>query len=233
MKRQIKISASIMCADLFNLRDDIILLDKAKIDLLHVDIMYGFFVPNITLGFDLANQLSNISTLPKEVHLMMSKPDVFLDRIVVFPSDTIIFHIETCNRPNNLINLIRKKNCRIGVALNPLTPVKSIKKILSKIDLLLIMTVTPGFPGQAFIDLMVDKVREASHLGLKINQNMDIEVDGGLTKQRIKQLYKIGANVFVAGTSTIFKDRNLEKNIQDLRSFTAKLETGPVVIEKN
>lgn len=227
MKRQIKISASLMCADIFNLQHDVSILQKNKIDFLHIDIMDGHFVPNITLGVDLANQLSNISTLSKEVHLMMFEPEIFLNNIAVFPSDTIIFHIETCSQPNNLINLIRKKNCRIGVALNPLTPVESIKNLLFKVDLLLIMTVTPGFSGQAFIDSMVNKVREASRLGLKINQNIDIEVDGGLTKQRIRQLYKAGVNVFVAGTSTIFKDRNLEENIQDLRSFTAKLETEP------
>lgn len=163
---------------------------------------------------------------------MMSKPDCILNSIAVFPSDTIIFHIETYSQPNYFINLFRKKNCRIGVALNPLTPVKSVKDILSKVDLLLIMTVTPGFSGQTFIDLMVNKVRETSYLCLKVNQSIDIEVDGGLTKQRIRQLYRAGANIFVAGTSTIFKDRNLEENIQDLQSFTAKLE-AEVGVEKD
>jgi len=217
---KIKISPSILSADFSQLGNEIKRLEKGGADLIHVDVMDGHFVPNLTIGAPVIKALRQYSTLPFDVHLMISPVHKYIKDYAEAGADIITIHPEATDNLESSINLIRKLNKKIGLSLNPDTPINIIKKFLPSIDLVLIMSVYPGFGGQKFIPKVVDKIKELKNIKEKQNIKFDIEVDGGIDFENSKLVVEAGANILVSGT-TIFKnnDGNIKKNIETLKSI--------------
>ena len=217
---KIKISPSILSADFSQLGNEIKRLEKGGADLIHVDVMDGHFVPNLTIGPPVIKVLRQYSTLPFDVHLMISPVHKYIKDYAEAGADIITIHPETTDNLKESINLIKKLNKKIGLSLNPDTPINIIKKFLPSIDLVLIMSVYPGFGGQKFILKMIDKIKELKNIKEKQNIKFDIEVDGGIDFENSKLVVEAGANILVSGT-TIFKnnDGNIKKNIETLKSI--------------
>ena len=216
----IKISPSILSADFSRLREEIKRLEMGGADMIHVDVMDGHFVPNLTIGPPIIKALRNCSALPFDVHLMISPVHKYIKDYADAGADIITIHPEATDSLEESINLIKKLNKKIGLSLNPDTPINIIKKFLSSIDLVLIMSVYPGFGGQKFIPKVIDKIKELKNIKEKQNIKFDIEVDGGIDFENSKLVVEAGANILVSGT-TIFKnnDGNIKKNIQTLKSI--------------
>ena len=217
---KIKISPSILSADFSQLGNEIKRLENAGADMIHVDVMDGHFVPNLTIGPPIIKALRNYSTLPFDVHLMISPVHKYIKDYADAGADIITIHPETTDNLKESINLIKKLNKKIGLSLNPDTPINIIKKFLPSIDLVLIMSVYPGFGGQKFIPKVIDKIKELKNIKEKQNIKFDIEVDGGIDFENSKLVVEAGANILVSGT-TIFKnnDGNIKKNIETLKSI--------------
>ena len=216
----IKISPSILSADFSRLREEIKRLEMGGADMIHVDVMDGHFVPNLTIGPPIIKALRNCSALPFDVHLMISPVHKYIKDYADAGADIITIHPEATDNLEESINLIKKLNKKIGLSLNPDTPISIIKKFLSSIDLVLIMSVYPGFGGQKFIPKVIDKIKELKNIKDKQNIKFDIEVDGGIDFDNSKLVVEAGANILVSGT-TIFKNNNgnIKKNIQTLKSI--------------
>lgn len=215
-----KLSASLMCADLMNLQKSVDELKKAGIDYLHIDIMDGSFVPNITLGFDLINAIKAVTDIPLDIHMMVNEPSKFFDMMKLDENDIICVHYESDIHIHRVLSQIKAKGCKAGLALNPQTPLESVKYLTDYIDMLLVMTVSPGFAGQKLFAAAERKVAEARKLlddaGLA---DMPIEVDGNISIENGRKLSKSGADIFVLGTSSLFlKDKELSQAAQDVRS---------------
>ena len=217
---KIKISPSILSADFSQLGTEIKRLEEGGADMIHVDVMDGHFVPNLTIGPSVIKALRNYSTLPFDVHLMISPVHKYIKDYADAGADIITIHPEATDNLEESINLIKKLNKKIGLSLNPDTPINIIKKNLPSIDLVLIMSVYPGFGGQKFIPKVIDKIKELKNIKEKQNIKFDIEVDGGIDFENSKLVVEAGANILVSGT-TIFKnnDGNIKKNIQTLKSI--------------
>ncbi len=217
---KIKISPSILSADFSQLGSEIKKLEEGGADLIHVDVMDGHFVPNLTIGPPVIKALRNYSTLPFDVHLMISPVHKYIKDYADAGADIITIHPEATDSLEESINLIKKLNKKIGLSLNPDTPINIIKKFLPSIDLVLIMSVYPGFGGQKFIPEVIDKIKELNSIKKKQNIQFDIEVDGGINFDNSKLVIKAGANILVSGT-TIFKNNNgdIKKNIETLKSI--------------
>ena len=215
---KIKISPSILSADFSQLGNEIKRLEEGGADLIHVDVMDGHFVPNLTIGPPVIKALRNYSTLPFDVHLMISPVHKYIKDYAESGADIITIHPEATNDLKLSVNLIKKLNKKVGLSLNPDTPVDKIKKFLPSIDLVLIMSVYPGFGGQKFIPSVIDKIKELKNIKKKQNMKFDIEVDGGINFDNSKLLIEAGANILVSGT-TIFKNNNgnIKKNIETLK----------------
>ena len=218
--KKIKISPSILSADFSQLGAEIKKLEEGGADMIHVDVMDGHFVPNLTIGPPVIKALRNYSTLPFDVHLMITPVHKYIEDYARAGADIITIHPETTDNLESSINLIKKLNKKIGLSLNPDTPIDTIKKNLSSIDLVLIMSVYPGFGGQKFIPEVVNKIKELKNIKKKQNIEFDIEVDGGINFDNSKLVIAAGANILVSGT-TIFKNNNgdIKKNIETLKSF--------------
>ena len=216
----IKISPSILSADFTKLGNEIKRLEDGGADLIHVDVMDGHFVPNLTIGPPVIKALRSYSTLPFDVHLMITPVHKYIEDYAKAGADIITIHPETTDNLESSINLIKKLNKKIGLSLNPDTPIDTIKKFLSSIDLVLIMSVYPGFGGQKFIPEVINKIKELKNIKKKQNIEFDIEVDGGINFDNSKLVIAAGANILVSGT-TIFKNNNgdIKKNIETLKSF--------------
>jgi len=216
----IKISPSILSADFSRLREEIKRLEMGGADMIHVDVMDGHFVPNLTIGPPIIKALRNCSALPFDVHLMISPVHKYIKDYADAGADIITIHPEATDNLEESINLIKKLNKKIGLSLNPDTPINIIKKFLPSIDLVLIMSVYPGFGGQKFIPKVIDKIKELKNIKEKQNIKFDIEVDGGIDFDNSKLVVEAGANILVSGT-TIFKnnDGNIKKNIETLKSI--------------
>ena len=216
----IKISPSILSADFSKLGNEIKRLENGGADLIHVDVMDGHFVPNLTIGPPVIKALRSYSTLPFDVHLMITPVHKYIEDYARAGADIITIHPETTDNLESSINLIKKLNKKIGLSLNPDTPIDTIKKFLSSIDLVLIMSVYPGFGGQKFIPEVINKIKELKNIKKKQNIEFDIEVDGGINFDNSKLVIAAGANILVSGT-TIFKNNNgdIKKNIETLKSF--------------
>ena len=216
----IKISPSILSADFSKLGNEIKRLEDGGADLIHVDVMDGHFVPNLTIGPPVIKALRSYSTLPFDVHLMITPVHKYIEDYARAGADIITIHPETTDNLESSINLIKKLNKKIGLSLNPDTPIDTIKKFLSSIDLVLIMSVYPGFGGQKFIPEVINKIKELKNIKKKQNIEFDIEVDGGINFDNSKLVIAAGANILVSGT-TIFKNNNgdIKKNIETLKSF--------------
>lgn len=215
-----KLSASLMCADLMNLQKSVEELKNAGIEYLHIDIMDGSFVPNITLGFDLINAIKAVTDIPLDIHMMVNEPSKFFDMMKLDENDIICVHYESDIHIHRVLSQIKAKGCKAGLAINPQTPLESVKYLTDYIDMLLVMTVSPGFAGQKLFAAAERKVADARKLlddaGLK---DMPIEVDGNISIENGRKLSACGADIFVLGTSSLFlKDKELSQAAQDVRS---------------
>ena len=219
MSSSIKISPSILSADFSKLGDEIIALEKAGADYIHIDVMDGHFVPNITIGPEVIKRLRPITKLTFDVHLMISPVNNFIKDFADAGADIITFHPEATDNVSETISLIRKLGKKVGISLKPKSQISLIEDHLSKIDLILIMSVEPGFGGQKFMPEVLDKMRKLRNLIDEKKLNVDIAIDGGINIDNSKKAKDYGANILVSG-STVFKEHNgnLKKNIQLLRS---------------
>jgi ribulose-phosphate 3-epimerase len=195
------IAPSILPADFGNLQRDIEMINKSEADWIHVDIMDGVFVPNISFGFPVTEVVFKYATKPLDVHLMIVEPDKYLKRFKDAGAASITVHMEACPHLSRTVQAIKELGCRAGVALNPHTPVAMVEDIIKYVDLVLIMSVNPGFGGQHFIDNTYKKIADLKKLAEQYNPNLFIEVDGGVDATNIAKLVSAGANVFVAGSS--------------------------------
>ena len=218
--KKIQISPSILSADFSQLGNEIKRLEEGGADMIHVDVMDGHFVPNLTIGPPVIKTLRKFTKIPFDVHLMISPVHKYIKDYADAGADTITFHPEATNDLLDTINYIKKFKKRVGVSLNPDSSINLIKKHLDKVDLILIMSVFPGFGGQKFIPNVLNKIKDLYSIKEKQNLNFDIEVDGGINFDNSKDVIKAGANVLVSGT-TIFKENNghIKKNIEELKSI--------------
>ena len=218
--KKIQISPSILSADFNQLGNEIKRLEEAGADMIHVDVMDGHFVPNLTMGPPIIKSLRKYTKLPFDVHLMISPVHKYIKDYADAGADIITIHPETTDNLEDSIQHIKKLNKKIGISLNPETQIKVVKKFLEKIDLVLIMSVHPGFGGQKFIPKVLDKIKELKKIKDQQNLNFDIEVDGGINFDNNKLVIKAGANILVSGT-TIFKNNNgnIKKNIDTLKAI--------------
>ena len=216
--KKIKISPSILSADFSQLGNEIKRLEEGNADMIHVDVMDGHFVPNLTIGPPVIKTLRKYTKLTFDVHLMISPVHKYIKDYAESGADIITIHPEATDDLKLSVNLIKKLNKKVGLSLNPDAPIDKIKKFLSSIDLVLIMSVYPGFGGQKFIPNVIDKIKELKNIKKKQNMKFDIEVDGGINFDNSKLLIEAGANILVSGT-TIFKNNNgnIKKNIETLK----------------
>ena len=219
MSSSIKISPSILSADFSKLGEEIVALEKAGADYIHIDVMDGHFVPNITIGPEVIKRLRPVTKLPFDVHLMISPVNNFIKDFANAGADIITFHPEATKNISETINLIKKLGKKVGISLKPKSEINLVENYLSKIDLILIMSVEPGFGGQKFMPEVLDKMKTLRNLIDDRKLNVDIEIDGGINFDNSKKAKDYGANILVSG-STVFKEHNgnLKKNIQLLRS---------------
>ncbi len=218
--KKIKISPSILSADFSQLGNEIKRLEEGGADLIHVDVMDGHFVPNLTIGPPVIKNLRKYTKLPFDVHLMISPVHKYLKDYAEAGADIITIHPEATDNLQESINLIKKLNKKVGVSLNPNTNLNVLMGEIKNIDLILIMSVFPGFGGQKFIPEVIDKIKKLKELKEKNNYNFDIEVDGGINFTNFKEVLNAGANILVSGT-TIFKENNgnIKKNIETLKTI--------------
>lgn len=212
------IAPSILSADFSNLSQQIRLTEMGGADWIHCDVMDGHFVPNITIGPVVVKAARKITKLPVDVHLMIEKPDKFLDAFADAGADYISVHVEEVIHLNRTIERIKELGCKAGVVINPATPVSSVQDIAESINLLLIMTVNPGFGGQKFIPNSIRRIEEAVKLREKLKADFLIEIDGGVNKETILAAKKAGADVFVAG-SAIFDSDNITAATAELKNL--------------
>ncbi len=212
------LAPSILSADLSNLSQQIRLVELAGADWIHCDIMDGHFVPNLTFGPIIVKAARKVTQLPLDVHLMIEKPDKYLEDFVKSGANSITVHQEAVIHLDRTINRIKELGVKAGVAINPSTPVDFIKEIIEKLDLVLIMSVNPGFGGQLFIPNTINKIKELFELRKKKKSNLVIEVDGGIDNKIIQNVLDAGCDVFVAGSS-IFKSDNISASTVELKNL--------------
>ncbi len=217
---EIQISASLDCANYLALLEDVRKLERGGVDMLHIDIMDGVFVPNFALGTNLMRKLRPQTRLLFDVHLMVANPEPHILLFAELGADMITIHVETVTRLHQLVTTIRRLGKRVGIALSPSTPPDGLSYLLPYVDMVLIMTVDPGFVGQKFIPEVIPKVERVRKMIEGQGLAVDIEVDGGISEQTVPLLKRAGANIFVAGTSSIFSGKeDIEKATSSFRRF--------------
>jgi ribulose-phosphate 3-epimerase len=211
-----KIAPSILSADFSRLGDEVRAVERAGADVIHVDVMDGHFVPNITIGPLVVQGLKKLTSMPLDVHLMIENPERYVEPFAQAGSDWITIHAEVCPHLKRMIKKIRQLNVRPGIVLKPATPIKTLYPVLDDIDLVLIMSVNPGFGGQSFIPFTLKKIERLRKI---IDQNqypLEIEVDGGVKIENIREVSIAGGDIFVVGTG-LFKTKDYEETIRKLR----------------
>ncbi len=210
-----KIAPSILSSDFLHLEDEIRAVEKAGADMLHLDIMDGHFVPNLTFGPGIVKQVRSITDLPLDAHLMITNPADFIDKFIDAGVNYLSFHIETDANYKELFRNIRSREVKAGIAINPETSLDGLISVIDDIDYVLIMSVHPGFGGQSYIDGSAEKVRKTKQI--INNRNIEIEIDGGINFETAKCAKDAGVNILVAG-SFIFSGKNYQHTIQGLRN---------------
>ncbi|RKD27831.1 ribulose-5-phosphate 3-epimerase [Caminicella sporogenes DSM 14501] len=220
----VKIAPSILSANFANLLDDIKAVEKAGVDLLHIDVMDGHFVPNITIGPLVLESIKGKTNLPFDVHLMINNPDMYISRFAEAGADIITVHVETCPHLHRTIQNIKSHGIKAAVSLNPATPLCLIEEVLHELDMVLIMSVNPGFGGQKFIENSLKKIENLKEMIDNQKLDIDIEVDGGIKIDNVDKVVKAGANVIVAG-SAIFNSDNI---FEAVKMFRKKIDKALV-----
>lgn len=210
------IAPSILSADFSRLGEEIKAVEQAGADWIHVDVMDGHFVPNITIGPAVVEAIRKVTELPLDVHLMIENADNYIGEFISAGSDIITVHTEACSHLNRTIQLIKGQDVKAGVVLNPATPLSSLEEVLHEIDMVLLMSVNPGFGGQKFIPSMLDKIRNLSEVMTHYENPIELEVDGGINHENVGEIKQAGASVLVAG-SAVFKAKDYKKAIKALR----------------
>jgi ribulose-phosphate 3-epimerase len=215
----VRIAPSILSSDFAHLADEIAAIEQAGADMVHVDVMDGHFVPNLTIGPPIVEAIRKVTKLPLDVHLMMTNPDDFIGEFAEAGADYLTVHVEACPHLHRTVQSIKEKGLKAGVTLNPATPLASIEAILPDVDLLLIMSVNPGFGGQRFIPGVLDKIRRARAMIRQTGRTILLEVDGGVKADNAGAIVNAGADILVAG-SAIFEapGRNYRRAIAQLRA---------------
>ncbi|KAF0995708.1 ribulose-phosphate 3-epimerase [Geobacillus sp. TFV-3] len=216
----IRIAPSILSADFARLAEEIRSVEEGGADWIHVDVMDGHFVPNLTFGPPVVAAIRPVTKLPLDVHLMIADPDRYIPAFAKAGADVISVHVEACAHLHRTIHFIKEQGVKAGVVLNPHTPVEMIRHVIADVDLVLLMTVNPGFGGQAFIPAVVPKIREVARMASEQNKEVDIEVDGGINAKTAPLCVEAGANVLVAG-SAIYNERDRAAAIRTLREACA------------
>ncbi|HEC78376.1 MAG TPA: ribulose-phosphate 3-epimerase [candidate division WOR-3 bacterium] len=211
-----KVAPSIIAADFSRFHEEIAAVEKAGADLLHLDVMDGVFVPNLTFGPMIVEAINRISSLELDAHLMIVNPERYLDQYIKAGVDWLSFHVEATEKPEYCIQYIKEQDIKVGIALNPETPFENIKKFVERLDYLLVMTVHPGFCGQKFLSEVVDKIKEIRNWIEKQRLECILEVDGGINDTNCRIVRQAGADIIVAGAG-IFKKSDYKKAIENLR----------------
>jgi len=202
----VKIAPSILSADFAKLGEEIKDVERGGADYIHVDVMDGHFVPNITIGPLIVEAIRPVTELPLDVHLMIENPDQYIEAFAKAGADYITVHVEASRHLHRTIQLIKSTGVKAGVVINPATPVESLKHIIEDIDMVLLMSVNPGFGGQKFISSVLPKIRQVKEMADELNPNLEIEVDGGVNEETAKLCVEAGATVLVAGSAVFNKE---------------------------
>jgi ribulose-phosphate 3-epimerase len=213
----VKIAPSILSADFARLGEEIKDVERGGADYIHVDVMDGHFVPNITIGPLIVEAIRPVTQLPLDVHLMIENPDQYIEAFAKAGADYITVHVEASRHLHRTIQLIKSTGVKAGVVINPATPVETLKHVIEDIDLVLLMSVNPGFGGQKFISSVLSKIRQVKEMANELNPKLEIEVDGGVNEETAKLCIEAGANVLVAG-SAVFNKEDRAAAIASLRS---------------
>ena len=216
-----RIAPSILSADFAHLADDVARLEAGGADWIHVDVMDGRFVPNLSFGAKVIETLRKLTRLPLDVHLMVVEPESYFDSFSKAGASNLTIHVEVAPHLNRQLARIRELGCGAGVAINPSTPVESVREVAADLDVLLVMTVNPGFGGQSFISSSVDKVRRARLLLDETKSRAALEVDGGISRATIEQVRRAGADTFVAGNA-VFAAKDPRAEIGALRALCSE-----------
>lgn len=202
----VKIAPSILSADFARLGEEIKDVERGGADYIHVDVMDGHFVPNITIGPLIVEAIRPVTKSPLDVHLMIENPDQYIEAFAKAGADYITVHVEASRHLHRTIQLIKSTGVKAGVVLNPATPVDSLKHIIEDVDMVLLMSVNPGFGGQKFISSVLPKIKQVKELADALNPDLEIEVDGGVNEETAKLCVEAGANVLVAGSAVFNKE---------------------------
>lgn len=212
----VKVAPSILAADFANLQSEVELVDRAGADWIHIDVMDGHFVPNITMGALVVDAIRPHTKLPLDVHLMIEQPDQYIESFAKAGADIITVHVEACRHLHRTLHYIKSFGLQCGVVLNPHTPISTIEHVLEDVDVVLFMTVNPGFGGQSFIPSVLQKVKALAELKEQQGLNFEIEIDGGVNKDTVKDCVAAGATVVVAG-SAIYGATDKEQALQQIK----------------
>ncbi len=224
--RTIQICPSILSADFSRLGEQVQEAERAGADRIQVDVMDGHFVPNITVGWLVIEALRPYTTMPIEAHLMIERPELYIPQFANAGADYIIVHVETCPHLHRTVQQIHGEGAKAGVAINPATPLVMLEEILEYVEMVLVMTVNPGFGGQEFIESMLPKIRRLSRVLKERQLGCDIEVDGGIHEETAPRVVEAGANILVAGSAVFGAEDNVASAMQRLRdSITRKAYT--------